>query len=707
MKRSAFWIGSDLLFSPPRHLNRNDSVGKMPIRNDGIQRLVPLAVPDMSLLDRNLSMKLINAQIRNFRCIVDSGPVEIGLTTCLVGKNEAGKTAFLKALEGVRSAVEECPQYNEDDYPRRYAPGYSRQNGEGNAIVAETVWELNEEEKGILGEEFGDDVVTGKEVIIRKSYGDDPEKWEIPIDEVKLAAKICAKYDLSQEEMDILSDCQDTPSIFEKLESIESRSQPQQDLLDEISKYDDNDVWMKAKEIVEGFTPKFLYFSNYDRMSGEISINKLDSDVQQEAVKSGDQLFLDFLEYAGTSLEELRDATKFERLQAMCERAANSITDQIFEYWTQNEHLQIGVLLSEAKPEDLPPFNTGLVARARVENTLHRASVPFSERSTGFVWFFSFLVKFAQITKNGGNVIILLDEPGLTLHGTAQQDLLRYFKEKLEPKHQLIYSTHSLFMVPADNLASVRTVEDIVKKDERGRSYSEGTKISDDVLTTDPQTNFPLLGAMGFAVTQSLVVAPDTLLVEGPADILYLRIVSQKLRSLRRMHLHSKWAICPAGGIDKIMPFVSLFHGNKLNMVVLTDFDRNHEKKLERIYTKKLLERERIVLATDIAEQEEADIEDFFAPEFFLELVNATYNLKGRNEITMDSLKKTGEKSERLVKKVEACFRLLPENIPNFSHYEPADHLLRHPELLDGDSDGVKMTLDRFEMAFTKIAKYA
>lgn len=79
-------------------------------------------------------------------------------------------------------------------------------------------------------------------------------------------------------------------------------------------------------------------------------------------------------------------------------------------------------------------------------------------RTAGFIWFFSFLVKFAQIKKNRGNVIIILEEPGLTLHGTAQQDLLRYFSEQLAPKHQFIYSTRSPFMVPANDMASIKTV---------------------------------------------------------------------------------------------------------------------------------------------------------------------------------------------------------------------------------------------------------
>lgn len=64
-------------------------------------------------------------------------------------------------------------------------------------------------------------------------------------------------------------------------------------------------------------------------------------------------------------------------------------------------------------------------------------------------------------------------------------------------------------MVPPDDLASVRTVEDVVRLDERNRKKAIGTKIRSDVLTTDPQTNFPIFGAMGFEVTQTLVIGKN------------------------------------------------------------------------------------------------------------------------------------------------------------------------------------------------------
>lgn len=130
-------------------------------------------------------------------------------------------------------------------------------------------------------------------------------------------------------------------------------------------------------------------------------------------------------------------------------------------------------------------------------------------------------MKFAQVQKDGAPVILLLDEPGLTLHGKAQADLLRLFKEKLAPHHQIIYSTHSSFMVAADELSSVRIVEDGVEIKGQ-RRVPIGTKVREDVLTRDPDTLFPLQGALGYEITQSLFVGKHTLLVEGPGDILYI-----------------------------------------------------------------------------------------------------------------------------------------------------------------------------------------
>lgn len=652
-------------------------------------------------------MKLTKAHATNYRNIIDSNPVEISQVTCLVGKNEAGKTAFLKALECLRSTNPDFKNYGKtENYPRRYLADYNERHPDGEAVVMNSEWEMDDADVAAVETELGEGVLTSKKVTISKSHEQDGTSWVVRIDQPKILDGLIKRCGLTKDEKACLAGLKSTEDALKALKAVAEKTEGQNALAAALGKFRDGCAVLKAIDVLSPRTPKFLYFSHYDRMSGALSIKKLNDDKAKGQIQSGDQVFLDFLEYAGTTIDELAGLDTFEELNAKCEAAALRITNQIFEYWTQNDDLEITVVFSEGKSNDPAPFNTGPVARARVKNNLHGVTVPFSERSAGFIWFFSFLVKFAQIKKSQGNVILLLDEPGLTLHGTAQKDLLRYFAEQIAPKHQLIYTTHSPFMVPADNLASVRTVEDVVKIDDRHRKHSQGTKIRSDVLTTDPQTNFPIFGAMGFEATQTLVIGPNTLLVEGPSDILYLQAASAVLKAAGRPHLAPQWAICPSGGIDKVLPFVRLFYGNKLNVVVLTDFERGQKRKLDDLHKSALLEHERIILATEICGKEEADIEDFFEPSLFVDLVNKTYNLPKANQLTVAKLMEADEKTERLVKKAEAYFRVLPHELPEFSHFDPSMYLLQNPDLLNGKSAGIEKTLNRFAAAFERISRF-
>src|SRR5205085_1708806 len=99
-------------------------------------------------------------------------------------------------------------------------------------------------------------------------------------------------------------------------------------------------------------------------------------------------------------------------------------------------------------PNDEAPFNNGPNLYIRIANNRHRGvTTPFKQRSRGFIWFFSFLVWFdsvqhqlAHAKEQTRPLILLLDEPGLSLHALAQKDLLRYIDD-LAQRHQVIYST--------------------------------------------------------------------------------------------------------------------------------------------------------------------------------------------------------------------------------------------------------------------------
>ena len=54
-------------------------------------------------------MRLAKVHITNFRSIEDSGEFDVGQVLCLVGKNEAGKTAILQALAGLNPRHKPTP----------------------------------------------------------------------------------------------------------------------------------------------------------------------------------------------------------------------------------------------------------------------------------------------------------------------------------------------------------------------------------------------------------------------------------------------------------------------------------------------------------------------------------------------------------------------------------------------------------------------
>jgi len=110
----------------------------------------------------------------------------------------------------------------------------------------------------------------------------------------------------------------------------------------------------------------------------------------------------------------------------------------------------------------------------------------------------------------------LLDEPGPSLHGRAQADLLRYFEAELSA-HQLIYTTHSPFMIDSQKFDRVRIVQDLgIDAKEQLPKDQDGTKILANVFDATDDSLFPLQGALGYEIQQTLLLAPTLLWSKAP-----------------------------------------------------------------------------------------------------------------------------------------------------------------------------------------------
>ena len=646
-------------------------------------------------------MKLIKARVQNFRSAEDSGEFDLDPVTCLVGKNEAGKSAVLLALATLNPHPSTLITLDKErDYPRRHLNNYATRHLKEEAIAVITTWQIEDHEQAAVAERFGTAALSSPLVTVQRRYGKQLE-WGLSINLSEAFEHLFGVFKLSAPERSALKSATNTQGLIAAIKEMGSPSEKHQALqnyLESIGSVTDG-----TRSILQAYLPQFMYFSSYDRMDGAIQIEQTAALIANEQIEQeqyrGQKLFAEFLDYAGVPLDEITKVTTYETFTARLQGASNNITDQVLEYWTQNPDLSVEVKVEVARPGDASPLNTGTIARARIHNHLHRVDTPFSERSAGFVWFFSFLVKFAQVRDEENPVILLLDEPGLTLHGKAQGDLLRFFDEKLAPHHQIIYSTHSPFMVAPNRLMSARIVEDQVET-KGPRRTPLGTKVRDDVLHRDPDTLFPLQGALGYEVSQSLFVGKDTLLVEGPGDILYLQALSDALRRRKRTPLDPRWTLCPAGGIDKIRPFVALFGSNGLNVAVLADQGANEKRKVDDLRRSEVLKAGQLYTVPEFIEgREEADIENVFEPALFVEVLNECYSPPKAKRVTVQSLADAAP-TVRLVKKAEALFATMPSSVDEFDHFAPAAWLIRNPQALDGDTEAVHATLDRAEVIF-------
>lgn len=646
-------------------------------------------------------MIIESVQVTNFRSVEDSGEFPVGRVTCLVGKNEAGKSTVLLALAALNPHSATPAVFDKErDYPRRALTQYAQKHGSEEAVAIKTTWRLADDERARVDAAVGAGVLTSDVVTVSRRYGKAIEV-SAPISFGPALEWLYSKFELGESERAVISSATNTTALIEALKKVASPTEKHTALKAHLDKH--GTVTAQVNALVLGMLPKFMYFSSYDRMEGAIQIENARGLISNGQIANennrGIRLFTEFLEYAGVSIDSISTVATYETFNAQLQAASNNITDQILEYWAQNPDLSVVVRVEQARPGDPAPFNSGTIARARIDNSLHRVDTPFSERSAGFVWFFSFLVKFSRVRDEATPVVLLLDEPGLTLHGKAQADLLRFFAEKLAPHHQIVYSTHSPFMVPADDLASVRIVEDQVEIKGQ-RRVPLGTKVRNDVLTRDPDTLFPLQGALGYEISQSLFVGKNTLLVEGPGDILYLQALSDALRRRSRVGLDARWTLCPAGGIDKIRPFVSLFGGNGLNVAVLSDQAAGDKKKIEDMRRSSVLAAGRLLTMADFLSRPEADIEDVFEPELFADILNSTYALDASLKLTAAKLKAADPSTDRLLKQAEAAFKVMPQSVPMLDHFAPAAWLIRNSKILDGKGAALDASLTRAEAIF-------
>ena len=493
-------------------------------------------------------------------------------------------------------------------------------------------------------------------------------QWSVPVDKAVVLKSLLHDLDLPEADKAKVSGVSNISELVNTLQSLDSSTPTSSAVLEKIKAWRDSNPVLAAIDVLSERRPKFVYFGDYDVMPGKVSIPRLILDRNNDTLERGEEALLALLAMAGVELEDFSSSDSHEHLIRQMENASNTISDEVFEYWSQNKELQVK-LQDIATPERgaEPPLDQAPILQVRVENRRHRVTVPFDERSRGFVWFFSFLAYFSQLEEQSEQpLILLLDEPGLSLHATAQHDLLRFINERLAPKHQVIFTTHSPFMIDPHNFQCVRTVVD---------DPQTGTTVSSNILKTDAESAFPLHAALGIELTQTLFIGPNVLLVEGPSDVIYLQYLSDQLVKAGKNGIDEKWVLVPGGGITKLPAFLALFGANQMKAAVVTDSSASNERVIKDVRASGKLYAAGIIQIGEVLNVDEADIEDILPVNLYLELVNDAYQGILRDKpLTQDEL----PVGSRIVRRIETAFA--ERNIINngrFNHYSPAGALLR------------------------------
>lgn len=649
-------------------------------------------------------MRLLRARVENFKCVENSTEFSINQVTCLVGKNEAGKTALLEALYKLKPVEGDKADFDEDEFPRRHLATYREREKREPANVLSTTWELDEGDVAAVEDRIGLGTLASREVILTKGY-DNVTHWTIELEEKKIVDQFLGQASLNAAEKAQLAKATTIRALVDIIEAIDSPTEKQTTIVDKVrNSFPEGDVETVAQSILFERLPYFVYFSTYYQLPGRVGLNDLKRRRQENNLKFEHKVFLSLLEMTSTGLEVFEHIDKLEKLVMELESVEAALTDEIKRYWSQNRHLEVRVRYDHAKPSDPPPLNEGFVFNTRIFNTRHRATVSFEDRSHGFIWFFSFLVWFSQAKRRySDNLILLLDEPGLPLHGRAQQDLVRYINERLRPDHQVIYTAHSPFLIDVENIFSLRTVEDVIdisKQDGETVEEIKGTKVGQRILSRDSDTIFPLQGILGFDMAQTLFIGPYVVVVEGPTERAIFEWFSRQLAKKGGSDLDLRWAVCPAEGASKISSFVTLFAGRGLKIAVFADYHEGQKGMIDRLEKSDLLPQGHLLRTSTFTNTEESDIEDIIGRELYVELVNRSLGLTGPHRLP--SSKPEGAE-ERVVKEVEAHCRMLPPAYPEFDHYKPIDYLLGLSDEEVEGLPGLDEALERFGQVFRKL----
>lgn len=548
-------------------------------------------------------MRLIKARVQNYRSIIDSGEFELEkLKTIMVGPNEAGKTVLLRALQHL-CKPDDIPDFEIlRDYPRSLLNDITVGKVKPeNTVVVTGYFDLEEDDKLSIPEAFRDckykvckylnnkmshALVDGPSKIYFKDIKSDltrlvahMDKQKDPGDQNKPSILIKSITQALQDFTPISKDV--SKSLKEFLESnlplIEEDNKTEGDRYNNLLKqFEFNKTYEEALSKLDERVPTFILFNNYFKVKPSVHLEHLATRTEQKLLDDeyydyGNLCLLKLLGFTARALSDLgktqspniNDAAalkiykdKLDSRSYQLNSASIRLTQEIRKVWMPNPE--------RPEADKLKVSADGQYLKVVVEDEMG-VDIELDQRSEGFQWLVSFFVVFfAEAMDKHKNAILLLDEPGMSLHGLKQRDF-RETISRLSEHNQTIYTTHSPFLVGPDELDLVRVVE--------LKNRQDGTKVHTTISSSDPAGLLPLQEALGYDLAQSLFSQQRNLILEGLTDYWYLETCAQLLRDAGIENLNEKIALVFANSASRVVYYATILFAHNLKVAALLDSD--------------------------------------------------------------------------------------------------------------------------------------
>lgn len=561
-------------------------------------------------------MRLLKYKVNKFRSVKETEWIETDQWTCFVGVNESGKTNLLLPLWKFNPAERATRIDLLEDYPR---DEYSEVNTDGgfrkNQPFIEVLFELSAKEIDHFNGQVGSSTDHQEPVAEKPEPNLDSELQTVTIPEFAPAASLnpsSKSGDITFSKMLLVKkDYNENFSAYISNENAEQMSGNLSEIIDQ-----------KLFDDLCQRLPKFVYYSEYGNLDSDIYLPRVKEDLENVERLSGKErmrartlkILFNYLklnpdEILALGLEKLTNTesatsnnTQNHGTERVKARTLKVMLGQIEpdEVLAIEEEAKTGTQMQQHVVATIDQESRNKQKRfAKVASAAAQLSGQFKElwsqgdykfhfnadgeyfrilvsdgerpspieleaRSKGLQWFFSFFLVFlAESADSHRDCILLLDEPGLSLHPNAQADLIRFFSQ-LSEKNQLIYTTHLPFMVDYNNLDRIKPV------------YTDNgcTKVSNDIGNASKEKNAVKLisTAIEISAANSLLGGCDIVIVKSVPDQIYLTMIKNYLISRGQFKPKKDLAFLPVAGVKSVQPVISIIRSRsqKLPICLLT-----------------------------------------------------------------------------------------------------------------------------------------